>query len=81
MYAKKILLTISDVNVVASFMSDIGLKLVDQTYTHRETTKCAFISTEESEDHPAQASRHVTKLTFSLVLSSFFCFNFHFCLV
>ena len=80
-YVKKNLLTISDVDVVASFMSDIGLKLADKIHTHRETTKCAFISTEESEDHPAQASRHATKLTFFAFSFIVFCFSSHFCLV
>ena len=81
MYANKIILTFSDVDVVASFMSDIGLKLVDQIHTYRETTKCALISTEESEYHPAHSSIHATELSFLACSFIVFCFSFHFCLV
>ena len=53
-------LTVSDVDVVTSFISDVGLKVVDRMRTNRDTIKCASISTEESEDHPELVRKHTT---------------------
>ena len=51
-------LTVSDVDIVASFISDVGLKLVDEIRSNMETIKCAIIST-EYEAHAVQEKRHV----------------------
>ena len=53
-------LTVSEVDVVTSFISDVGLKVVDRMRTNRDTIKCSLISISESEDHPAQARKHTT---------------------